>query len=90
MGCGKSKVELDFDHLVLETIRPLTELFAILDIEQKEQRQLFRVFDKMDKDGGRKIDFEEFCAFFSIATTNFARRCFLLMDAAGAGEEADQ
>ena len=35
---------------------------------------------------GRKIDFEEFCDFFKIRTTNFARRCFLLMDAAGAGE----
>ena len=86
MGCGKSRVEMDYDYLVLETITPLDELFSILGIEQNEQRQLFRVFDKMDKDGGRKIDFEEFCAFFSIPTTNFARRCFLLMDAAGAGE----
>jgi Ca2+-binding EF-hand superfamily protein len=86
MGCSTSKVEREYEELVIKTLNPLSDLFDILGIGIKEQRKLFRVFDKMDKDGGRKIDFEEFCEFFRIPITNFARRCFLLMDSSGVGE----
>lgn len=86
MGCDQSKVERDYEILVRDVLGPLDDLFNILGIQRSEQRKLFRVFDKMDRDGGRKIDFEEFCDFFRIPVTNFARRCFLLMDSSGVGE----
>ena len=86
MGCGQSRVEQNYERVIRDTLSPVHELFDILDIGLAEQRKLFKVFDRMDRDGGRKIDFEEFCFFFKIPTTNFARRCFLLMDAAGAGD----
>ena len=81
-----SRVERNFAALQQRTLAPLQDLFKLLFLGPPEQRRLFNCFDRMDKDGGRSIDFEEFCEFFKIPTTPFSRRCFLLLDAGGTGE----
>ena len=66
MGCflSTSQLERDYESKIENALAPLNELFDMLSIGSKEQRQLYKVFDRMDRDGGKKIDFEEFCAFF--------------------------
>ena len=59
MGCTDSKLERNYERMITNTLAPVHELFAILDIGPKDQKQLFKVFDRMDRDGGKKIDFEE-------------------------------
>ena len=86
MGLCMSKVERDFERLVENSIGPLAPIFRTLRLGRSEQRKLFEAFDRMDKDGGRSIDFEEFCAFFRIEPSKFSRRCFLMLDAGGSGE----
>ena len=84
--CASHPVERAYEGLVRKNLSPLSELFDLLYLKQREQRKMFSCFDRMDKDGGRSIDFEEFCWHFRIPQTRFSRRCFLLLDVSGQGE----
>ena len=53
MGCTDSNLERNYERMISNTLAPVHELFAILDIGPKDQKKLYKVFDRMDRDGGK-------------------------------------
>ena len=58
----------------------------MLRFSKEAGKDLIKVFYRLDNDGSRSVDFDEFAKFFDIDNTPYSKKCFMLMDTTGTGE----
>ena len=67
-------------------VRPASQqMFSLLNLSDREQRQLWKFFVKTDKDGSGEISVTEFHAFVLVDATPFTERVFAYFDLDGSG-----
>ena len=81
-----SKVENDYFHMVNREYSKYKSLFKCLGFTEEAGKEMVRVFYRLDADGGRTVDFDEFAKFFDVDNTPFSKKCFMLMDTQKTGE----
>ena len=72
-----SKVENDYFHMVNREYGKCKRLFKCLGFTEKAGRELIKVFYRLDADGSRSVDYDEFAKFFEIDNTPFSKKCFM-------------
>ena len=84
--CCLSEVERKYDAMVIKNWKKYKPLFKCLGFDQHSGMELIKTFYRLDNDGSRSVDFDEFAKFFDVDNTHFSRKCFMLMDTTGSGE----
>ena len=59
-----SKVENDYFHMVNRQYNKYKRLFKCLGFTESAGRELIKVFYRLDADGSRSVDYDEFAKFF--------------------------
>ena len=81
-----SEVERKYDAMINRNWKKYKPLFKCLGFNKEAGQDLIKVFYRLDNDGSRSVDFDEFAKFFDIDNTPYSKKCFMLMDTTGTGE----
>ena len=78
MGCGSSKIINAYSHH--EHLSEHREIFQALSFKEIDIGRLYRVYRKIDVDGGGDIELAELLAYLDLDKTRFTKRIFSLFD----------
>ena len=70
----------------IKEVQPTSQkMFSLLNLSEREQRQLWKFFVKIDGDASGEISVSEFHSFFQVSPTPFTNRVFAYFDLDGSG-----
>ena len=81
-----SEIERKYDAMVSRNWKKYKPLFKCLGFDQSSGKEFVKIFYRLDNDGSKSVDFDEFAKFFDVDNTPFSKKCFMLMDTTGSGE----
>ena len=84
--CASNKLALKDQRHRDSQVDTVSDILRGLHLSRGDGHILYKIFDNLDKDHSKSVDFFEFCKFFHVDPTKFARRCFSLLDVDGTGE----